>query len=405
MDEAGRPVEVFNLALWGWSTRQERRAWERLGRKYAPDEVVLAVCLNDIPELQNNLTRPPRWLSVLHGRSALVRAVVDAEGREIQSVEQLFTDAKAWRVRAAYNRFFAEVRGLRDAVRHQGAAFRMIVFPFRFQVVPGAPPPVAQAAIARFCRAEGIPCLDLLPALRPLGESGFVDYDHLSPRGAQVVADALEGGGLVPWPRAHGEVLSTSGVAVTPGALGHRDPEVRTAAAWALGRPPQPSAVPALAAALGDTDPAVRREAAVSLGRFAAPVEEVGKEAVDTTARVALYRAAAGDKDEAVRWAAARALFELGLHLSDVAHLAALLPHPDPYVRGFAAFSLGSLGPAASAAVPASRPPRPKRRPRCAGPPTIPTRPSARRPAPPSIRGDYSTVARSVMATRAVWPD
>jgi lysophospholipase L1-like esterase len=57
--EAGRPIEVMNVGLWGWSTRQERIAYARIVRDYRPDAVVLAVCLNDIPELQNNLSRPP----------------------------------------------------------------------------------------------------------------------------------------------------------------------------------------------------------------------------------------------------------------------------------------------------------------------------------------------------------
>ena len=64
----------MNVALWGWSTRQERIAWQRIARGYRPDAAVLAVCLNDIPELFNNLSRPPRWLAALHARSALVRA-------------------------------------------------------------------------------------------------------------------------------------------------------------------------------------------------------------------------------------------------------------------------------------------------------------------------------------------
>ncbi|HUG53351.1 MAG TPA: HEAT repeat domain-containing protein [Vicinamibacteria bacterium] len=355
LDAAGRPAEVFNLALWGWSTRQERRAWEDLGRKYAPDEVVLAVCLNDIPELQNNLARPPRWLESLHGRSALVRAVVDAKGREIQRVEQLFTEPRAWRVLEAYDRFFTEVRGLRESVSARGARLTMIVVPFRFQVAPGAPPPVVQETIAAFCRDEGMKCLDLLPALRPVGEAAFVDYDHLSPRGAEVVAEALETGDLVDWPRGHGEVLAGAGLADVPAsALGHRDPEVRTAAAWTLGRTGEPASLPRLTAALDDADAAVRREAAVALGRLADRHEaELARDGAREAARAALYRTAAGDAEEAVRWVAARTLFDLGLDLGDVPRLAALVSHDDPYVRGFAAFSLGSLGPDAAAAVPA----------------------------------------------------
>jgi HEAT repeat protein len=348
LDEAGRPTEVFSIALWGWSTRQQRRAWETMARKYEPDDVVLAVCLNDIPELQNNLALPPRWLTALHQRSALVRAVVDAPGREIQRVEQLFTDAGSPRVREAWTRFFAEARGLRDSVQSFGGRFSIVVFPFRFQVEADAPPPAAQDEIAAFCATEGLSCLDLLPALRPLGEAGFVDYDHLSPRGAQVVADALLASPLVPWPRRQEDVLAATGIARSAAgaaaALRHPDAEVRTAAVWWLGRARERSRVPAIVHALADGDPAVRREAAVALGRLG-----VSSDAV----RAALYRTAGADEDESARWAASRALFDLGLTLADVPPLTALATHGDPFVRGFAAFSLGTLGPDASSAVPA----------------------------------------------------
>ena len=133
----GRRVEVMNVGLWGWSTRQERMAYERIVRRYRPDQVLLAVCLNDIPELQNNLARPPALLAALFKRSALVRRVMNASGREIQNVEQLFTDRDTPRVREAFARFFDEVRALRDEVGKDGATFALAVFPFRFQVAAG----------------------------------------------------------------------------------------------------------------------------------------------------------------------------------------------------------------------------------------------------------------------------
>ena len=180
---AGRPIEVMNVGLWGWSTRQERIAYARLVRPYRPDSVVLAVCLNDIPELQNNLTRPPEWLAGLFQRSALVRRVVNAQGREIQSVEQLFTQADAPRVREAMVRFYGEVRGLRDEVQADGAAFAVMVFPFRFQVQPGAPAPNVQRDILSFCATEHLRCLDLLPVLQPAGEGAFVGLRPPEPLG------------------------------------------------------------------------------------------------------------------------------------------------------------------------------------------------------------------------------
>jgi len=119
---AGRAIEVLNVALWGWSTRQQYIAYERLARAYHPDQVILGVCLNDLAELQNNLSRPPRWLAALHARSALARRIVNAQGREIANVEELFRDPDAARVKRAYQLFFDEVRALREAVQADGAA-------------------------------------------------------------------------------------------------------------------------------------------------------------------------------------------------------------------------------------------------------------------------------------------
>lgn len=169
LQASGRAVEVFNVALWGWSTRQERIAYRRIARRYSPDHVLLGVCLNDIPELQNNLVRPPRFLGVLHEHSALVRKLVRARDREIHDVEELFGQANSAKVHEGFSRFFSELRALRNDMRADGASFSVLVFPFRFQVLPGAPPPVAQKTILDFCHAEGIDCLDLLPGPCSIG--------------------------------------------------------------------------------------------------------------------------------------------------------------------------------------------------------------------------------------------
>jgi HEAT repeat protein/lysophospholipase L1-like esterase len=350
---AGRPIEVMNVGLWGWSTRQERIAYSRLVRPYRPDAVLLAVCLNDIPELQNNLSRPPEWLAALFRRSALVRRVVNAQGREIQSVEQLFTQPRAPRVKEAMARFFDEMRQLRHEVASDGADFAVLVFPFRFQVQTGAPSPSVQRAIRSFCFAEELRCLDLLPILQPAGESVFVDYDHLSRSGAGLVADTLLASDLLPTVRSHPEVLaSVLGARATDekavvGALDDSSPDVRAAAAWSLGRRHSgagPKSVAPLVAALRDPAETVRVEAARSLAAVGG--------ADRSTTLPALF-AALGDGREQVRWAAAQTLFKIGLRApEDVDALAGALDNKDPYVRGFAAFSLGELGEPARAAVP-----------------------------------------------------
>jgi len=305
LDVEGQRIEVLNVALWGWSTRQQRIAWERIARRYRPDQAILAVCLNDLAELQNNLSRPPRWLARLHERSALVRWAVDAQGREIGSVEELFREPEARRVRQAFVLFHDEVRALRRVVEADGARLDVVVLPFRFQVEEGTPPASVQASIADFCVREGLRCVDLLPALAPLGATAFVDYDHLSPQGSRLVAGELRA--LLPNQPADPDLLAGRDAA---SALRDPDATVRRAAARALGRGHDRSVAPALFAALADPR-------------------------------------------EAVRWAAAQALDRIGAAAEDVPRLKATLRNDDPYVRSFAAFTLGRLGASAAPAVPA----------------------------------------------------
>lgn len=346
-DAEGRPVEVMSVALWGWSTRQERLAYERILRRYRPDRILLAVCLNDIPEIKNNLERPPDWLLALHERSALVRLLVNAPGREIRNVEELFTRRDSSQVREGFELFFQELRALRDEVARDGASLAVIVFPFRFQLGPGAPPPTVQAAIAAFCTAERLPLLDLLPALRRAGADSFLDYDHLSEAGARLVADAIAASGILEAPASAAEVLAVfSGASGPPPlasvtrALDARDVAVRAAAAWAVGKTGRRAAslVLRLARAVVEDDaPRVRVAAARALGA-------IGPGAA--AARPSLLKALA-DMRAAVRWAAADALYRIGLTADAAPALVEALRSEDAYVRAFATYSLGELGGAA----------------------------------------------------------
>jgi HEAT repeat protein/lysophospholipase L1-like esterase len=345
LDAEGPGVEVFNLALWGWSTRQERIAYRRIARRYGPDRVLLTVCLNDIPELQNNLSRPPGWLTGLYQRSALVRLVVDARGREIRSVEELFEEPAAHGVEAGFERFFEELRALRDDVTEDGAELAVAVMPFRFQLEPDAPEPTVQRRIARFCAESGLPCLDLLDPLRALGPEAFHDYDHLSPAGARKVADVLLHSRLLPRPLPVRELLGERpSLDHVIDALGSADEPTRRAAAWELSRRGGAAAVEPLTKTLDDASPAVRAEAARALGALGPAAR---------SAMPALF-ARLADPRQRVRWEAALALFHLGPRAPEsVRPLIAALESPDVFVRGFAAFSLGSLGKAAHEAVPA----------------------------------------------------
>ncbi len=364
----GRRAEVMSVALWGWSTRQQRTAWQRIARAYRPDQALLAVCLNDIPELHNNLERPPRWLARLYDRSALVRLLLNAEGREIESVERLFAEPDAPRVREALERFFEEVRTLRREVEADGASLALVVFPFRFQLEPGAGAPVVQQRIADFCRAEQLQCLDLLPTIARAGLGAFLDYDHLSPYGAMLVADTLRASGLLA--EAESDPLTLRK------ALERRqDPGARKAARWLETRQgvPERAAVAAIVAQLEQGETSERQAAAWALGGagpaaspFAEPVARRLRQDAAAGVRAASARALGGigsrtavprllealaDPGEEVRAAAAQALARIGPTAADVPVLAAALSSPDRYVAAFAAWSLGNLGALAEPAV------------------------------------------------------
>jgi len=118
-EASGRDLEVMNVALGGWSTRQELIAWRRIVRRYRPDQVLIGICLNDVAEMQNNLSRPPKLLAEWHEHSALVRRLVRAHDREIGAVEELFAMPDTPKVREGYDRMYADLRTLRDEVRSE----------------------------------------------------------------------------------------------------------------------------------------------------------------------------------------------------------------------------------------------------------------------------------------------
>ena len=358
VDARGPGVEVFSVALPGWSTRQERYAYERIARRYRPDAVVLAVVLNDMEDLHNNLSQPPRLLVELFKRSALVRRVTNAEGREIRSVDELFVLPESKAVTSGYERLFAEIHQLAEDVRADGAALHVMVLPDSDQVGPRAPAPIPQQRIAAFLRSEGIGAIDPLPSLRAVGAEGFLDRLHFTPRGSTRVAQAVLATPAIPEAAyttaplraalsARGEAPAIEGA--PPAALAaltaDTSPPVRRQAAWALGRQRAqgPEATAALARALDDVEPGVRTEAARALGVAGA----------DRAADARLI-ARLDDPRPEVRWAAANALDARGVHgASDVPWLVRALRHSDPYVRGFATWTLGVAGPEAGEAAPA----------------------------------------------------
>ena len=303
---AGRDVDVFNVALPGWSTRQERLAYERIARRYKPNEVVLAVCLNDLAELQINLTKPPGFLLTLFKHSATVRMAFGASRREIGAVEELFNAAGSARVESAFHLFFDEVKALRSEVAKDGATFSIAVFPFRFQVEPKSPAPVVQKRVMDFAAAEKITAVDFLREIATSASASpgdlFLDYDHLSRAGHERVASWL--GALPP---IAGEITSVA--------------------------PPESM-----------------REISLRRIRF----EATASGSASASVRDAVISEAVADPSPRVRFEAAQTAFYLGLPgPASVPVLVRGVQHQDPRVRAFATWTLGEMGEMARPAIPA----------------------------------------------------
>jgi HEAT repeat protein/lysophospholipase L1-like esterase len=347
LDERGGGVEVFNVALPGWSARQQLIAYRRICRKYRPDQLLLGICLNDVADMQNNLSRPHAALSWLHRRSALVRRVVDAEGRQIRSLEELFEPEPNPRVAGGYARLFADLTTLRQEAAADGVGFAILVFPVRSQLAPGAPPPRPQQAIAEFCRSQGIPLLDTLPALRRAAQPAFIDVDHLTAAGLRVVAEEVAASGILAVPDGAGPPtgLAATSVATLIRELDDDAPAVRAAAAASLEKagPSAQPAAPALLARLRDPDDNVRLRAADALVALRPDVGWLPQ------LRPVLEEGAPSE-----RAAAARVVAALGPEAREaVASLAAALEQPGREVQEAAAYALGQIGPDARAGVPA----------------------------------------------------
>jgi HEAT repeat protein len=183
-------------------------------------------------------------------------------------------------VQDAFGRFFAEVERLQHEVERDGSVLAVLVFPFRGQVSQGSPTPRVQEEIASFCRARGLPFLDLRPPLLELGEAAFSDHVHLTAEGTARVADAIAESGLIPTGEPSDPALPDPAVGASvpelSRALTDPTPRVRRTACWTLGGfgAAAAPALPGLVAALDDPDPGVRAGAAWALGKVGTAARE-----------------------------------------------------------------------------------------------------------------------------------
>ncbi len=236
-ERVGSEIETINAGVGGYSPWQFRGFLRREGIKYEPDLVVVAFVLNDVVEkaglvrfggkgrgwqlLQATSLTLDEWfyksaiVRYLRGMRAYFREAKDLQRQAVQeellNVESLAYEPdrpgleKLWEI---------TLDNLRDMVvfcRDRDISVVFVVFPFTFQFEDVDALSAPQDRVKAFTTSQGIPAVDLLPILAArLEQEGlnpddyFLDFDHLSPLGSEVVskiiADFLIEEGLVTQP-------------------------------------------------------------------------------------------------------------------------------------------------------------------------------------------------------------
>ena len=231
-------VEVLNLGVSGYNSRQELATLRDLGLRFSPDLIVLNICLNDSDPVKHlyglalkNETRFTRWsdlnIRTVVDWSYLLTLVkhrliwlVDAYGGNLKLLNspKLFLDT---RVReTAWQDMKAAIREMHQVAVGAGIPMAAVIYPYRSQVGLSSEDRIPQQDLLAFLGGLGVPALDATPAYQDAPERMFVDgFIHLSPYGHSRIADALRaflaGNGLLPFVEAPRNDVG-SGVAKSP---------------------------------------------------------------------------------------------------------------------------------------------------------------------------------------------
>jgi lysophospholipase L1-like esterase len=200
---ASHPTQVVSLGVGGYSTDQELLAYLNVGRRYAPDVVLLQFCTNDLPyNVLDNYWRGRKPVFRRYGTTLMLTGVpvpnlrntglfgsklvahvslfrfLEAELRQLavqRDVEQQLDLEEPWIVTDLL------LRDLDDVVRHDGA---------RLAVLLADRTPETEAPLVRVLERRGIPYLDTKPAYVDDFDSYWVE-GHWNQKGQRAIASVL----------------------------------------------------------------------------------------------------------------------------------------------------------------------------------------------------------------------
>ena len=217
-------IETVNAGVGGYSPWQEYGYFAREGLKYDPDLVVVSFVLNDVTEKFELLRYGGTWegYQVTHtvfsefdrwaSKSSLLYFIKLAgtrlrssqtvrQGaiiREKLEVEMLARQPAHPDAQTAWRITLDNLGKIFTLAREHDIPVLLVIFPFTFQFADPEALSAPQMTLRQYAQAQDIPVLDLLPPLaQRMTAAGltpaayFLDEDHLSPGGSEVVAGIM----------------------------------------------------------------------------------------------------------------------------------------------------------------------------------------------------------------------
>jgi lysophospholipase L1-like esterase len=199
LSDAGANVEVLNFAVGGWGTRDQISYLRAQGLAFSPDLVLVAYVLNDADyaggldvwegfrqQYEGGLLR---FSSVLSFAYASLAQSLFVEDYVDEMIAQSLDEGSKWAAS------FEELRRGRDLAEAAGARFAVAILPFMYDLNEDhAFLPIHQM-IADFCRSQGIPVRDVLPAFFGRRHTDLWVHPsdpHPNREGHRLIAEALE---------------------------------------------------------------------------------------------------------------------------------------------------------------------------------------------------------------------
>ncbi|MBN1669482.1 MAG: SGNH/GDSL hydrolase family protein [Kiritimatiellae bacterium] len=198
----GVTIEVVNAGVSSLNVQNILEHLRQRALAWSPDLVVWSFYVNDIhdtggqeadvlfPVRRNGWLRPLRSLAL--GRF-LDACLVATESGARMSMET--EDPVTREVERDWQNAQQAILEAKKLLAAQGASLIVAVFPSGIQFARPWTVPRYQSRLARMCRAHGVPCIDLLPALERAGAVGELYYGgdliHPNHRGHAVAASEI----------------------------------------------------------------------------------------------------------------------------------------------------------------------------------------------------------------------